>query len=154
MLRRALALATLLLSGLAPASAIEPVEQGQLMWSAFTCSVYGSLAGDQASQVRLFEAGLKAGRLFYEAALSGAITTEDMRTKLPFAVTMRMGGPSIDFRVGVLYAAAEEYAYDSVVKTGPDGMMQHDPGKWLTDDASKRISAQMRFQQGNCLLLK
>jgi hypothetical protein len=80
---------------------------GRVMWAAFECTTFASMADKQEDAKRLFDIGLKAGRDFIEALNRGNISQEEFSTMVPMGVTMliREGGPSTDFVVGRVYQA-------------------------------------------------
>ncbi|MFC1680800.1 hypothetical protein ACFL1S_03275, partial [Pseudomonadota bacterium] len=57
-----------------------------------------------------------------------------------------LAGPSIDFIVGRIFSAAVDDAYNSVVKTDSNGLVQLDPTKWA-DDELKKNRAENKYRK-------
>jgi hypothetical protein len=128
---------------------------GRVMWSAFECVTFASMAGEQEAAKRLFDIGLKAGRDFIEALNRGDISQEEFNKIVPMGVTMLMreGGPSTDFVVGRVYSYAQEDAYDAVVKHDASGLPL-DTKDWIMDDGLKKMRAENSYSNSNCELIE
>ena len=81
-------------------TASDKARLARVMWSAFECSTFAELMGDQKEQARLFELGIKAGREFLEAARNKQIPSEIVDKEIPMGVIWLMNGPSNDFIIG------------------------------------------------------
>jgi len=125
--------------------------RGLLTWSAFQCATYAEISGDTKEQARLFQLGYETGQMLVNDLQDGTIDEAETR-KIPIGIRFVLGGPSIDFVVGRIFAAAVDDAYDSIVKTDSSGLIQPDPAKWA-DDELKKIRAMSEFQNSNCALL-
>jgi hypothetical protein len=154
----AVAAAVLLLAGCdkqATLAQAPPVtaESSLLMWSAFECSVLARMAERPKEQERLFNLGYETGKRFIDAAKAKKFTEEELRSKVPIGVLYNLGGPTTDFTLGVLYAAAEEEASDNVVKKDANGLIQS-ADKWVTDDTLRKARGEAQFSSRNCSLIK
>jgi len=130
-----------------PAAAQTPAQKAQLarvMYSAFTCSTYASMSGNNKEQERLFQLGLKAGRDFLKAFESREIPTDAMQTEVPIGVSLYLAGPTHDFIIGRIFEAVQTTAYKEVAKDA----LPRDDG-----DLSK-MRARNAFTAANCSLIK
>jgi hypothetical protein len=117
MRRRISAVLIASLLSLAPAKADEDrARLGRIMWTAFICSTLGGMSEKKEEPARFFQAGLQAGRDFMQAFQEGKISKEEIDANLPSGVTLLLQGPSIDFIIGRVFSAAENYSYDKVVR--------------------------------------
>ena len=123
---------------------------GRLMWAAFVCSNYAELSHDEPEQERLFTVGYVAGRRLLD---EWPTLSEQRRRNIPVGVLLRLGGPSVDFIIGRIFAGAAEDAFDKVVKTDGSGRPITDPLKWAGEEL-KVVNAVNRYQRSNCALLK
>ena len=89
---------------------------GHIMWSAFQCSAFAELSENKNEQERLYLVGLNAGRTFLEAMKAGQISEQAVKDYVPISVLQRLEGPSNEFVIGKIYAAATGHAYDEIVK--------------------------------------
>jgi len=128
------------------ASYADPAEaaKSRLSWSAFECSMLAEMSGNETEQARLFGVGYDAGRAFLSALQSGRVTQEETRTQSPIGFLMVMGGPSHDFMLGRIYAAAVQNAWDDIQREMGDS----------TDSELRRLLAVNEFQSNNCTLLR
>jgi hypothetical protein len=99
--------------------------------------------GKQNEQQRLFVVGLNAGRAFLEAMKAGQISEQAAKDEAPINVLQRLEGPSNDFIIGKIYAAATGYAYDEIVK--------RKTGKW---GPTQKQEARSAYTNQNCVLIK
>ena len=97
-------------------AADEKAQLGRIMWSAFQCSTFAELSENKNEQERLFLVGLNAGRTFLEAMKARQISEQAVKDEVPINVLQRLEGPSNEFVIGKIYAAATGYAYDDIVK--------------------------------------
>ncbi|MGY1410873.1 hypothetical protein ACW5EG_15030 [Luteimonas sp. A611] len=70
-----------------------------------------------AEQERLFNFGYAQGREFISALEAGKIKREDLSSHAPVGALLLLEGPSADFILGRIYAAAEENALKDVYRT-------------------------------------
>lgn len=131
---------------------VTKASRGRMMWSAFECAAYAELAGNKDQQKRLFELGYREGKAFLDAAASGSLSQAE-RDDTPVGVLFSLGGPSIDFMLGHIYANASHVAFDTVVKQESDGTPVHDPLKWAQGEVQRR-RAEQKFRSSNCTLVK
>jgi hypothetical protein len=148
-----LTFATALLSGLVPlTAAAQNARDGRVMWSAFQCSTFAEMSGNNQEQERLFGIGVKAGRRFVEALKNGQISPDAVSTEVPVGVTMLLAGPSVDFIIGRIFESAMGDAFDSVVKR-KDGLLRP-VDDWVQDQEVRKPIAQQKYLQGNCGLIR
>jgi integrase len=88
-----------------------------------------------------------------EAVQRGVISEAEVRQKAPIGFGMHASGPSIDFALGRIYAAATDEAYDRIVKRDSRGI-DLPVADWRTDDELQKIIAGNEFRARNCRLLK
>jgi hypothetical protein len=116
---------------------------GRIMWSAFQCSAFAELAENKNEQERLYLVGLNAGRTFLEAMKAGQISEQAVKDAVPINVLQRLEGPSNEFVIGKIHAAATGHAYDEIVnrKTGIWGPTQ-------------KQEARSAYTNQNCVLIR
>ena len=129
----------------------ENARLARVMWSAFQCSIFSSYANDEAETERLFYVGYDAGKAFFEALEAGEISDEEWRSEVPIGVSLRMGGPTVDFTLGRIYAAAAEDASDEVVKEDSSGLMLA-VEDWNLDDELQMSIGKIKYEESNCVL--
>jgi hypothetical protein len=141
----------IILLAYAPAAAAsdEDARASRVMWIAFSCSTFAELAGEPEEQERLFRAGHRAGRQFFEAIEAGTITAEQIQEVIPIGVSMRAAGPSIDFIIGRVFEAAAQDAFDRVVKRD-DRNLSLDLADWIRDPELRALVARNRYSRANC----
>ncbi len=114
-------------------AADEKALQGHIMWSAFQCSAFAELGDNKNEQERLYLVGLNAGRTFLEAMKAGQISEEAVKADVPINVLQRLEGPSNEFVIGKIHAAATGSARDEIAKKekrgygGPPKGKRRDP---------------------------
>lgn len=114
------------------------VERSRLSWEAFQCSTLAELSGDPEQQERLFTLGYDEGMAFLRAVDAEEVSAEEAWAHSPAAFSLRLGGPSHDFRLGRIYEATITAVYDQVYEDG----------------AGLRQRAEREFEGRNCGLLK
>ncbi len=129
------------------------LNRGRLAWSAFQCSVFAELSVNAEEQERLFVLGYETSQsLLNDSETMSAAEVEREKETIPVFMLLVLGGPSIDFIVGRIFSAAQERAFNSVVKTDSSGLVQIDPNKWA-DGELKKIRAENKYRESNCALL-
>jgi hypothetical protein len=133
-------------------TALNAVEEkallGHIMWSAFQCSTYAELSGNlisenKSEQERLHLVGLNAGRTFLEAMKAGQISEQALREAVPINVLQRLEGPSNEFVIGKIYAAATGSARDEIVKK-----------KRRIWGPTEKQDARFAYTYHNCILIR
>jgi hypothetical protein len=120
------------------------------MVAAFKCATYAEYANKKDRQKALFGYGINVGRAFLKAVDENGLTKQELE-KIPIIVSMtvRSGGPSIDFILGRLFDAVTGYAFDDIVKKGGTGADL--PAKdWITDSEAKKVIAMSKYDKENC----
>jgi hypothetical protein len=130
----------------------QSARDGRVMWSAFECATFAEMSGDKKEQERLITVGLKAGRQFIEGLQNNKISPEAAEAETPVAVTLRFGGPSVDFIIGRVFEGALNDAYDDIVKR-KNGLLLP-VADWVKDEEVKKSRAQQEYLQGNCALIR
>lgn len=132
--------------GATPTSSAETSQDvarlGKALYIAFRCSALAGAMGEREEARRLFEMGYGDGTRFLKAVQGGIVSEADIRSTVPIAVTMRIEGPSIDFMLGRIYAAAEEDALDDVICGETE----------CYDDQLQRSIAGGKYERENCEL--
>ena len=139
---------------LSAAAADDVLPMGRLMWSAFQCATYAGYAKIEKEPERLFNVGLKAGRVLVKAVHDGKFTNEQLSTSIPLGVKMRLGGPSVDFVVGVIYADASADAADDIIKKNDNGFKSLNSADWVFDKELQQMRGETEYLKSNCVLLK
>ena len=116
---------------------------GRIMWSAFQCSAYAELAENKNEQERLYLVGLNAGRTFLEAMKAGQISEQAAKAEVPINVLQRLEGPSNEFVIGKIHAAATGHAHDEIAKKKR--------GIWAP---TKKQDARFVYTYRNCVLIR
>jgi hypothetical protein len=116
---------------------------GRIMWSAFQCSAFAELAENKNEQERLYLVGLNAGRTFLEAMKAGQISEQAVKAEVPINVLQRLEGPSNEFVIGKIHAAATGHAYDEIVK--------RKTGIW---GPTQKQEARSAYTNKNCVLIR
>jgi len=129
----------------------ELIKKADLLWAYFDCAVYAELANPKM-QLSLFEKGMKIGREYYEAQLSGKITKE-MVQQIPLVISWR-SGPTPDFLLGSLWEDRFNDIWEDVEKEYKCGMWS--PIKPFHFTCEKKLREEMykdKFREKNCALL-
>ena len=116
---------------------------GRIMWSAFQCSAFAELAEEKNEQERLYLVGLNAGHTFLEAMKAGQISEQAVREEVPINVLQRLEGPSNEFVIGKIHAAATGSAYDEIVK--------RKTSRW---GPTQKQEARFAYNYKNCVLIR
>jgi hypothetical protein len=125
-------------------SSKELAAMGRAVWVAFECSALASQAKDVKDAERLFLYGYDRGQKFFGALKADKIKREDISSQVPMGVTMLLVGPTPDFALGRIYAAAEENAMKEV-REMVDG---RPPSRDL-----REVRAQNNYAKQNCSLI-
>ena len=135
--------------GVSEASGKDYNRMGKIGFAQWQCAALGQIANedDKAADVgALFESGYRILSELVTDAVAGLLTKENSN-EIPIGISMWLtGGPSIDFRMGFMWAQFVEDAYD---ETWPDI-------KDATFDQQSELqamNARNRFRSGNCHLL-
>lgn len=128
-------------------------DAAMLSWSAFECSEYARIAGNQEEQERLFQLGYKTGTRFLEATRRGVIAQEELKTEVPIAFLMDAAGPTVDFGLGRVFEVAATHVFDRIVKQDRHGMPLP-VGQWQIDKEVQKALAEAEYGNRNCALLK
>jgi hypothetical protein len=91
----------------------ELAQKGRLFYEAFECSHLARIAGDKNESMRLFEVGMREGRIFIEASKKNQISEEDARANIPMIVLWSLSKESTEFTLGVIWKEAEKAAIES-----------------------------------------
>lgn len=118
-------------------------DMGAATWSAFSCAVLASKAQSETEQKRLFSFALDQGRKFITAVEKKKVARPELSEKVPLVVLMLLEGPSTDFMLGRIYAAAEDSALKNIRRT--DGK--------LNSQEIQAMAAMDEFRASNCHLL-
>lgn len=130
------------------------VSDGLLAWSAFECSTYADIAGERPKEhERLFLLGYESGKRFLEAVLRSEIPEKEVRSTVPMGLLGNAQGPTVDFRLGRIYAVSTQEAYDKVVKHDDVGL-DLPVAKWRMDKELQKSIAANEYRKQNCALLK
>jgi hypothetical protein len=113
------------------------------MVTAFMCSIYAEKSGDRTEQERLFTLGYETGKFFLNGALAGNISEAEEK-KIPLAVLWSLGGPTLEFQLGRIYADAAHRAHGKLNKINDEL-----PG----GEDIEKLNAANLFEQRNCALL-
>ena len=124
-------------------AADEKALQGHIMWSTFQCSAFAELGDNKNEQERLYLVGLNAGRTFLEAMKAGQISEEAVKADVPINVLQRLEGPSNEFVIGKIHAAATGSARDEIAK--------RKTGIW---GPTQRQEARSTYSYKNCVLIR
>lgn len=151
---RVLWLGLILLLGLKSAisAAESSANRGRIMWSAFQCSTYAEMAGDQKEQERLFTLGHNVGKAFLSDIQNGTISDDEIK-QMPIGVRLLLEGPSMEFIAGRIFESAMRDAYDSIVKEDSIGALL-DPSQWVHDDELKTSKAKTAYLEASCEIVE
>jgi len=116
---------------------------GRIMWSAFECSAFAELSEYKTEQERLYLVGLNAGRAFLEAMKAGRISEQAVKDDVPINVLQRLEGPSNEFVINKIYAAATGNAHDDIVKK-----------KRSNWGPTQKQDARFAYTYHNCVLIR
>jgi hypothetical protein len=125
----------------------------RVMLSAWMCSEYAEIKGDEAESERLFLLGYGAGKQFLAAAKAGTITPEERHSTVPMVLQWMMSGPTPEFILGRMYESATSDAFDKVTAKNANGFPL-EVKDWITDDKLKTSIAETKFVQANCEIIK
>ena len=109
---------------------------GQKTWAAFQCAALAANARNEKERERLFTAGYESGTAFLTALRSGNIKPEDILSRVPMGVMLKVAGPNIDFVLGRIWEAASENALREVFE--------------LKDEEGRVLAANKGFVKRNC----
>lgn len=121
-------------------------------WNAMTCAIFAGMSGQDGEQIRLEQLALSEGRRFLSAARNSAIDREDFESRVPMAFYGRMTGPSVDFALGRVWEAAEDYTGDVLWQRNQ--MIFRSPDYKFPDNDTIRMRAHDQYSAGNCAALR
>lgn len=113
---------------------------GSATWSAFECSSLAGKSGDTKEQERLFLYGYKQGQAFIAGVIDKKAKREDLSKGTPWMMLLLLEGPTPDFMLGRIFAAAQDSAFEGVYKTGA---VHH-------DEATQKSNAKDKYWKQNC----
>ena len=131
-------------------SSNELATAGRRTWDAMTCAGYAETAGYVAEQKRLSQLGIDEGRRFLQSLSDGKIDPKDIESNVPIAVTMVIGGPSVDFVLGRIWEASAEYVADRIWQKD---LGAYDPAR-APDAEIRMTNAQRFFREASCQSLR
>ena len=111
--------------------------------SAFECSALAAKLKKPAEQERLFNFGYGQGKEFMAALQAGNVKQEDLSANAPVGMLLRLEGPTPDFMLGRVYAAAEENALENVYRVGDR----------FNSKEEQALAASAEFESSNCELI-
>jgi len=129
----------------------DDVQLGRMTYSAFECFMFAEMAGNKEEAERLFNVAIRAGRQFLEALTKGRLSEDEVRTQVPIGVTLKLGGPSIDFMLGRIYEGATDQAYNAIVSQDENGLPLQSR---IEDKDLRRMKAEGKYLRGNCVLIR
>ncbi|WP_108819352.1 hypothetical protein [Pseudovibrio sp. Alg231-02] len=117
---------------------------GYALWE---CAALGSITKEDSKQREVFfEKGHQELTKLFSGLLEGKVAEEDWN-QMPIGLTLGLsGGPSLEFRLGVLWAGIIENVYESTLPEQKS--LSWDDKKMLQKNA-----AQKKIQMKNCGLL-
>ncbi len=130
-------------SSISPELSAQNVRNGLVMWAAFSCSAVAANAQSSADQERLLLIGYRAGLAFIRDIQNRRINKHDLDRQVPMAVFFALGGPTPDFMLGRVYAAAEQAAWEDVDKASSGNL----------DQDIRQFHSKNLFTQKNCALI-
>lgn len=151
MIKTATAAAILLLSVTPSAAEQDAANKSRTMLVHWECHAYAQQIGDMDRAKRHFDAGLRDGHIFFDAALADLVSDEQANSIVPVLVLGSLGGPNKDFMLGRQYEVITDYARDKYTRKadfGPE-RLEHD-----TDPELLRMKAKNKYDESNCDLLQ
>lgn len=124
---------------------------GGMLYAAFRCWGYATIAGERETADRLFEVGLRSGHGFLEAARAGRVDKD--KPGLPISVQLLMEGPSDDFILGRLFQHLYREASDRAWGRVDELDMPLPPDRWF-DQKGSAVRARNLLAQENCHLIR
>jgi hypothetical protein len=140
-----------LLPGTATASA-EDAKAARVMFTAFECSVFAGMMGEDARRKQLVDVGVAAGRQFLAALAAGEISEADLRQHAPFMKGTDLDQPSPDFIIGRMFDGTFQAMHRKVSSEDKAGEPLPED-QWLFEGEDFEAKAQWHYQTGNCALL-
>lgn len=152
MLRRLIApaLAICLLPATGAATEAD-AKAARLMFTAFECSAYASMTGDNAREKQLVEVGVAAGRQFLAALAAGEISENDLRRHAPFMEGTDLDQPSPDFMIGRMFQGTFEAMQRKVSSEDKAGEPLPED-EWVYEGEDFEAKAQWHYRTANCAL--
>lgn len=117
--------------------------RGLAVWVAFGCNALAAQLNRTDDQRPLFDYGVEQGRQFIKDVQANRISKAAIDSVVPVGVLRSLEGPSADFMLGRVYAAAEENALRDIYKAG---------GQYL-DAEGRSMRATNKFSDKNCDLV-
>lgn len=137
-------------AALAEPSSKDLATAGRRTWDAMTCAGYAETAGYNEEQRRLSQLGIDEGRVFLQSLADGKIDAKDVESNVPIAVTLIVGGPSVDFVLGRIWEASAEHAADRIWQKDSEA---YDPAL-APDDETRVMNAQQFYREASCQSLR
>jgi hypothetical protein len=144
-------LALCLLPGTGAAS-VEDAKAARVMFTAFECSAYASMMGEDARRKQLVDVGVAAGRQFLAALAAGEISEGDLRQHAPFMMGTDTDQPSPDFLIGRMYDGTFQAMHQKVSSKDKAGTLLPED-QWLYEGDDFEAKAKWHYQTANCDLL-
>ena len=126
----------------------ELAQKGQLFYEAFECHHIALDAGEKNESKRLFNVGMREGKIFIDSAKKGLIKEEDARANVPVIVMWSLNGQSTDFILGTLYKEAEDTAIKNIHGTKEEYYKRYPDKEYI------RVMAKAELRKRNAWLIK
>jgi hypothetical protein len=110
--------------------------------------MFADMTGKKDEAERLCNVAIRAGRQFLEALTKGRLSEAEVNSRVPIGITLKLGGPSIDFMLGRIYEGATNAAYDGIVKEEENGLPLQ---KCIDDKDRRRMKAEGKYLRGTVL---
>jgi len=122
----------------------DEVQLGLVTYPAFECRMFADLVANKEESEHLFNWGIRAGRQFLEALTKGRLSEADVRSHVPIGITLRLGGPSVDFTLCRIDEGAADAAFGKIVRNENGLPLQ----KWIDDKDLRRFKAENKYHRG------
>jgi hypothetical protein len=126
----------------------ELAQKGELFYEAFECHHIALDAGEKNESIRLFNVGMREGKIFIDSARKGLIKKEDANENVPMVVLWNLNGQSTDFILGTLYKEAQDTAIKDIHGTKEEYYERY------FDKAYIRMMARSELDKRNAWLIK
>ena len=126
----------------------ELAKKGELFYEAFECHHIASDAGEKNESIRLFNVGMREGKIFIDSAKKGLIKVEDAKSHVPMIVMWSLNNQSTDFILGTLYKEAQDTAIKDIHGTKDEYYKRY------FDKAYIKMMARSELDKRNAWLIK
>jgi hypothetical protein len=119
---------------------------------AFECATFAQIAGNETESQRLFILGYETAQKWMKGVISGQLSPEEEK-KIPMGILDSLGGPTLEFQIGRIYADTARRVSDRVWQQDLSGNALPQE-EWEFDKKIRKDKASTLFNRENCIAIR